>query len=309
MTNYFVRNLETEKIELYFDKATYQALPEDLKTGIKSNCLFSKYKSAWISRAKIGNTWRLDSVITKLNLQDGGTIGENLAFADKVEIQQERAADRVERFEDRAEKNATLSTQAYQRAHTLGSVIPMGQPILVGHHSERGHRSLLNKIDNAMRTSCEADDKAAYYADRAKTAERTATGAKFEDAGYLVNRIKECNASLGIIERRLQGKMYYYSEATPISEQDVKHWNERKAEETEKLNFYTDKLKALQEVKTVWSKETLTGKTEVNIKGRWRKLVKCNPTTIGVENNCFDDPELAKKYALKYNYGEVRDAR
>src|ERR1700748_1914830 len=39
-----------------------------------------------------------------------------------------------------AEKVRAEAERAFAREHAIGSVIPMGQPILVGHHSERRHR-------------------------------------------------------------------------------------------------------------------------------------------------------------------------
>ena len=66
-----------------------------------------------------------------------------------------------------AAKNESLSDSSYQYAKKMGDVIPFGQPILVGHHSEGSHRSHLKKIDNAMRKSIEADKKADYYEGKA----------------------------------------------------------------------------------------------------------------------------------------------
>jgi hypothetical protein len=57
------------------------------------------------------------------------------------------------------------------KAHNLGSVIPFGQPILVGHHSEGRHRALLKRIDTAHRKATEAIEKSEYYENRAETAE------------------------------------------------------------------------------------------------------------------------------------------
>lgn len=74
---------------------------------------------------------------------------------------------RKERYIELAEKNETKSTLFYESSKSLESLIPFGQPILVGHHSERGHRSLLEKINNKMRQSIECDEKADYYQSRA----------------------------------------------------------------------------------------------------------------------------------------------
>lgn len=82
----------------------------------------------------------------------------------------ERKEARVERLEERADKARAQSTAAFQTAHEIGSAIPFGQPILVGHHSERHHRRDLDRIDRNMRKSVEASEKADYYDRRAASA-------------------------------------------------------------------------------------------------------------------------------------------
>lgn len=82
---------------------------------------------------------------------------------------EEKRANRQERYERLALRFKHESDSRYKRFHDLLGVIPMGQPILVGHHSEKGHRALLNKADNNMRKSIEAGEKSAYYAGRAET--------------------------------------------------------------------------------------------------------------------------------------------
>jgi len=78
---------------------------------------------------------------------------------------------RIDAYKTRAEKADFTANQEMNRASEMGSVIPFGQPILVGHHSESGHRALLNKIDNAYRKASENYDKAEYYQGKAAAAE------------------------------------------------------------------------------------------------------------------------------------------
>lgn len=104
------------------------------------------------------------------------------------EFEQKRA-ERAERFRSMAEGLRLKSSQAYESSKTLLAVIPMGQPILVGHHSERGHRSLLKRADNAMRRSCQADDKAKYYERRAESIENSR--AIFTDDPDAVTKLRE----------------------------------------------------------------------------------------------------------------------
>ena len=73
---------------------------------------------------------------------------------------EERQERRKERLEERARKAQAESDAAFNRADEIGKGIPVGQPLLVGHHSERGHRADLKRIDNAMRKSLEQRNKA-----------------------------------------------------------------------------------------------------------------------------------------------------
>lgn len=82
---------------------------------------------------------------------------------------EERKENRLEAYQSLAEKNAALSTSLYDHARKMSDCIPFGQPILVGHHSEKRDRNYRNKIHNTMGKSVEASNKAAYYKDRAET--------------------------------------------------------------------------------------------------------------------------------------------
>jgi ATP-dependent Lon protease len=79
---------------------------------------------------------------------------------DRIE---ERQANREEAYERLAAKHLRESDQRYQSAREIGSVIPFGQPILVGHHSEKRHRRDIERIDTNMRKSIEHQKTAEYY--------------------------------------------------------------------------------------------------------------------------------------------------
>ena len=82
---------------------------------------------------------------------------------------EERRQNRKDRYEELADQNRQQSDERHDAARSIGNRIPMGQPILVGHHSERGHRADLKRIDNNMRKSVEHNAKARYYEDKAQT--------------------------------------------------------------------------------------------------------------------------------------------
>ncbi|MNQ93662.1 hypothetical protein D3C85_1091420 [compost metagenome] len=74
-----------------------------------------------------------------------------------------KQAARRERFDDRAASLADESNQTYVRARQMASVIPFGQPILVGHHSEQCDRNYRNRIHATYGKSFQLQDKANHY--------------------------------------------------------------------------------------------------------------------------------------------------
>ena len=79
---------------------------------------------------------------------------------------------RIERYQELAEKSASRSESLYKEARRMASVIPMGQPILVGHHSEKSDRRYRDRIHNKFDQSFKEQEKASYYEERARSAER-----------------------------------------------------------------------------------------------------------------------------------------
>lgn len=77
-----------------------------------------------------------------------------------VEDKQERRRDR---YADLAAKNSQESSRRLQASHDEAEGIPLGQPILVGHHSEKRHRAHLKTIHGHMDKSIEHGRKADYY--------------------------------------------------------------------------------------------------------------------------------------------------
>lgn len=63
---------------------------------------------------------------------------------------EDKQAARKERRLERADKAEQRASAAEKGASSRASVIPMGQPILVGHHSERRHRRDLERINRGF---------------------------------------------------------------------------------------------------------------------------------------------------------------
>lgn len=83
-----------------------------------------------------------------------------------LETRRSRFADKQEakraRFEARAARLLAYADAMYKTSRRITENIPLGQPILVGHHSERGHRADLERSRSAMDRSCKAAKLAEY---------------------------------------------------------------------------------------------------------------------------------------------------
>lgn len=309
MSRYYVHNLETDKLNIFTSgKSDWLTIPEADRERIKNSCLWSRSINGWVSRCKGGmSRFYAEEVLKRNNFEDHGTIGEKLSFTEQIETKQERAEQRAERFENRAETAAAQSTSLYERAHAMAEAIPFGQPILVGHYSEGRDRNYRNRIHNTFGKAFEESDKAKHYASRAANARATANGAQYSNPAYLGNRIKEFEAEVRVIENRLLGKYYHYSEPKPISEETRTHYTASLTEFNEKLGFYRHCLETCG--LELFNKASLEGKQAVKISGQWRLIVRLNPTTVAVRNEIFPTEALQIKWPLKYLYTEVQEAR
>jgi hypothetical protein len=199
----YIFNLETGKIELHFDKAEYQSLSEADKKLIKSNFLFSRYSSAWVSRAKEPNLYQAKQAAAKLGFTQEQRQGERLSFAEQVERQVERAEARVDRME-------THAANAERRAKNLQASFNerrkdwawVTQPN-INSSSGRSFTNQRNRIIARYEKGFEEYRKSEYFRDRAATAQATADMKKFSDPVYLDNRIKECKKNIRAMEKNI----------------------------------------------------------------------------------------------------------
>lgn len=134
-----------------------------------------------------------------VHVRDAGR-GATTTAAEREAATRAAAAERATRMDARAERKATEADVRYGRARAIGDMIPMGQPILVGHHSERRHRNDLAKIDANMRKGAEAQGEAAAAAHAAENARRTAAG---DDPLKRQRRIDKNEAEVRKIDRQL----------------------------------------------------------------------------------------------------------
>jgi len=111
----------------------------------------------------------------------------------------ERSEERAERFTDYSEKRANDAETAHSAVKSITDHIPMGQPILVGHHSEKRARKDAERIENGMRKAVKMWETSEYWSYRAKGAIRAAKYKERPDVR--ARRIKKIEAAKRKSER------------------------------------------------------------------------------------------------------------
>lgn len=121
-----------------------------------------------------------------------------------------KKAARVERLRARAEnKRAFANDNDLSLYGETKSGIPLGQPILVGHHSERRHRKHLERIENKVRKGFEAANEADRLEQAADAVEsRTAIDSDNPDALQLIDdkiaRLEKTKAAMLFINKTIR---------------------------------------------------------------------------------------------------------
>lgn len=105
-----------------------------------------------------------------------------------------RAEERAERFDEYSHKRANDAEQAKNQVKAISEHIPLGQPILIGHHSERHARRDAERIESGMRKAVKMWRTSQYWQDRAAGA---ISAAKYKERPDVrARRIKKIESEL-----------------------------------------------------------------------------------------------------------------
>jgi len=111
----------------------------------------------------------------------------------------ERAAMKAERLDNLASKRNREAVALHDHANELSQAFYMGQPILIGHHSERKARKTQERMHGAMSKAVKAEKLANYWLYRAEGVERFAN--MKNNPRVRANRIKTLLAELRDLQR------------------------------------------------------------------------------------------------------------
>lgn len=175
-------------IHTYETTTSIHWLEFDHKPDEETRAILKRQGWRWSGAA---GKWRKAGLLTSLPELPGYEYEE----AGTADFSQERA----DYYEDRAYRATERADEAHHKADDISSLIPFGQPVLVGHHSERRHRRDLDKIDTSMRKAIDERAKARRLYDRAEAA--LEHHEQKQDPGAIARRLDKIRKDLATTER------------------------------------------------------------------------------------------------------------
>ena len=127
---------------------------------------------------------------------------------------EEKRKQRIKKYEELSEKAKQRSIEySNSNANRILQMTP-GQPIIIGHHSEKRHRRLIEKANNDIKKSIEFDDKSDYYASRAESAKNSKV--IYADDPQAIQKLKDKLQRLENERDSIKKREHYSYELTNI---------------------------------------------------------------------------------------------
>lgn len=108
-----------------------------------------------------------NSIVFNLIMERNGFYYYSIVRADGFNVQ-EHAKRRAERLQNAASNATAKSNQYYAASNKDAGFLSLGEPIKVGHHSERRHRKIIEQAQNNATKSVEFSNIADEYSRRAE---------------------------------------------------------------------------------------------------------------------------------------------
>lgn len=273
----------------------------DVLRAVPSRWKWSRNLGAWYIAQSRDRAPQHDGIrATVEELEDAGFVVEQSvdatprATADVEADRVERAGDRAEALHAKAARKLAESDAHYEADRAIAERIPMGQPILVGHHSEAGHRRDIKRMHAHMDAFCELRAESAETERRARAADHTAAGRR-ESRVTVTNRIGKLAVEVARDLRSLHGywsrwgQVQTWDEATnrprafPV-DADSDYGQtliERITQNTDARRYWADVLNAMP-APAVDFAEVRKGDL-VRFRGRWETVVRVSAKSVSVE--------------------------
>ncbi|MGK4593967.1 DUF3560 domain-containing protein [Amycolatopsis sp. w19] len=198
-------------------EGTTRNSPAHLALKAHPSWTWSRHATGWLlrsSRHRPLKPYALDE-ITRVLTESGYTverdIDETMPSVEQQETDREdRMNDRVHRLIERAGRQKTKADATRAKADAVFDSIPMGQPMLVDHHSYKADRNRRERAWNNLGKSIEQGAHAVELARRAETASHH-MGAR-NNPVTVGNRIEELEAGRRRRQREVDGEPGWLTE-------------------------------------------------------------------------------------------------
>ncbi|OUS97387.1 DUF3560 domain-containing protein [Rhodococcus sp. NCIMB 12038] len=212
--------------------------------------------------------------------------------ADKITRQE----DRVDALNAKADRKASDADDAWDAERAAYAALPEGgEPIKIGHHSERRHRAAIDKAWNTLGKAVHAERDAATARGRADAAART-TDHRYAPQ-TVARRIDKLAAELRGLERNRDG----YSRTLHTNKQTGEKYTEDHAPASgadreralDEIEHTSEKLAYWQGVRaqqiadgtvTLYSRDVIAKGDHVFYVGQWNEVVKVNAKTVTIRS-------------------------
>ncbi|WNI20200.1 DUF3560 domain-containing protein [Actinacidiphila sp. ITFR-21] len=240
------------------------------------------------SRYKGADRWKINraaDAVRALGLSCAVVIEETMSFAEREAARVDAAEARAERFTDRAGRAAAESDRLWDAHNSIGERFVMGQPILIGHHSEQRARRDQERMWSMARKSVGEQRRAGYWANRAAASE--AYERYRTNPGRTLRRIEKLEAERrGVLRERDgvddTGRKADVWRREP-SEARREELTRRLAEYDEELTYWAETIKeAERRGFKVWGKPDFVRGDFARCRGTWYEVTRVNAKTVTV---------------------------
>lgn len=186
-----------------------------------------------------------------------------------------RASERAQRYADHAERHQVASEAARARADRLSARFAGGQPILIGHHSQRSAERDQQRMHQQMHKAIDESDAARAAAARAKGA--AAAVAHRQNPVTVANRIARLSAEIRKFDRSIT--------AAEKDGRDVPRLREERARRQTALDHWKDVRREQVNTGTVtpYGPHNVHKGDAVRIGHHWRRVARVNAKSVTVE--------------------------
>jgi len=270
-------NVATGWLQIHFDEKPDREILNQLKAEG-----FSYRPSTKVWKAK--QTSSREALLKKM----AGEVEEV-----KIEISHSK---RAERYQYLADKYKAERDELWDKHDRIAKMIPMGQPILVGHHSEKRHRRDIERMRSYTNKSIEATEKYEKYQRLANKARGTVEHG--ENPVTIHNRIKklekqEGNLILSLTEKQRDKKYDIENKKTLQRVKERLEIERRKYKEVGGIPSESMDLKPGDRIKTRFG--------EATVKKVSKKSIRADMHAQGLQRSAnYRDYKLDKTDILGY---------